>query len=128
MRLSTLATILGLSVAAPCNAQPTSPLIGAWTVDLRPKPDAPAYLKPMTLSVASDGKLTGIFYERTIDEGRAGTTSGRPCFAFRTADNSGPYQTSGCLIGDRIDGQTWSEGRNFVLTWTAVRSSAPTAR
>jgi len=50
-------------------------------------------------------------------------TNGRPCFAFRTSDNSGPYQTSGCLVGERIKGQTWSEGRNFVLAWTAVRTA-----
>lgn len=125
MRLLTLTAIIGLTAAIPAFAQSESPLSGQWVVDLRPEPDAPAYLKPMTLAVAPDGALTGTFYERAIDKGRAGATSGRPCFAFRTADNSGPYQTSGCLIGDRIEGQTWSEGRNFVLTWSAVRSSLP---
>lgn len=36
-------------------------------------------------------------------------------------DGVGPYQTSGCLIGDRILGQTWAEHRKFVLNWIAER-------
>ena len=99
-------------------------LVGSWTVDLRPTPTSPAYLKPMVLAVSGDGAMTGEFYEHAIEDGRAGATNRRPCFAFRTSDVSGPYQTSGCLVGDRIEGQTWSEGRNFVLTWTAVQAAA----
>ncbi|KQS03627.1 hypothetical protein ASG11_04665 [Sphingomonas sp. Leaf357] len=113
-----LAVALG-SIALPALAQQKPDLAGEWTVDLRPTPQAPAYLKPMTLIVATDGTLTGAFYEHPIDLGRAGATNGRPCFAFRTQDASGPYQTSGCLVGDHIEGQTWSEGRHFVLTWRA---------
>lgn len=108
--------------ATPAVAQQPTPLSGEWTVDLRPKADAPAYLKRMTLTVAPDGTLTGSFYDRVIDKGRAIATDGRPCFAFRTGDQSGPYQTSGCLRGKIIDGQTWSEGRGSVLAWTARRA------
>ena len=111
-----------LILAASPAAQTSPPLAGEWTVDLRPKPHAPAYLKPMTLTVAPDGKLTGSFYDHAIESGRAIATNGRPCFAFRTSDASGPYQTSGCLNGEVIEGQTWSEGRSFVLVWTARRS------
>ncbi|KTT69771.1 hypothetical protein [Sphingomonas endophytica] len=116
-----LAVALG-AIALPAFAQQKTDLSGEWTVDLRPTPQAPAYLKPMTLAVAADGALTGAFYEHPIDLGRAGATNGRPCFAFRTQDASGPYQTSGCLVGDHIEGQTWSEGRRFVLTWQATRT------
>ena len=116
-----LAACLLLAATAASAQQPT-PLAGEWTVDLRREPQAPAYLKPMTLTVAPDGRLTGSFYEHAIEAGRAITTDGRPCFAFRTSDASGPYQTSGCLKGEVIEGQTWSEGRSFVLAWTASRS------
>ncbi len=111
------------TTAVPAAAQDKAALAGDWTVDLRPTPQAPAYLKPMTLTIAANGTLTGAFYEHTIDLGRAGATNRRPCFAFRTQDASGPYQTSGCLVGDHIKGQTWSEGRRFVLTWSAVRAA-----
>ncbi len=116
-----LAVALG-TIALPATAQQKTDLAGEWTVDLRPTPQAAAYFKPMTIAVAADGALTGAFYEHPIELGRAGATNGRPCFAFRTQDASGPYQTSGCLVGDHIEGQTWSEGRRFVLTWQATRT------
>jgi hypothetical protein len=109
------------TIAVPTVAQDKAGLSGNWTVDLRPTSQAPAYFKPMTLTIAADGTLTGTFYDHAIDLGHAGATNGRPCFAFRTQDGSGPYQTSGCLVGDQVEGQTWSEGRRFVLTWKAVR-------
>lgn len=108
------------AVVAPASGD----LIGAWTVDLRPTPDAAAYLKPMVIAIDAAGALSGEFYERPIESGHAGATNGQPCFAFRTSDMSGPYQTSGCLSGTTIVGQTWSEGRGFVLTWTAERQAA----
>ena len=77
---------------------------------------------PMTLQIAADGVVTGTFYNGPIDLGRASDTKGRRCFAFTTADRSGPYHTSGCLMKDgTLEGQTWSEGRNFLLPWTATR-------
>jgi hypothetical protein len=96
-------------------------LAGRWIVDLRPSPDAPKYEKPMTLNIAPDRSVRGSFYDSTIDAGRASASNGRTCFAFRTTDGVGPYHTSGCLIGDRILGQTWAEHRKFVLNWTAER-------
>jgi hypothetical protein len=96
-------------------------LAGRWIVDLRPSPDAPKYEKQMMLDVAPDGSVRGSFYDSTIDAGRASASNGRTCFAFRTTDGVGPYHTSGCLIGNRILGQTWAEHRKFVLNWTAER-------
>lgn len=119
--IATVAALALAPLAARAAAVSGAPLEGAWTVDLRPAPNAPAYLKPMALTIASDGKVTGEFYEHPIEDGRAIATNGRPCFAFHTSDPSGPYQTSGCRVGDHIEGQTWSEGRRFLLTWTARR-------
>lgn len=123
MTRSIIAAALVFAASVPAAAQDKAALAGNWTVDLRPSPSAPAYLKPMVIAIGSDGAVTGEFYQHAIEKGRGGATNGRPCFAFRTSDNSGPYQTSGCLVGERIEGQTWSEGRNFVLTWTAVRTA-----
>lgn len=96
-------------------------LAGRWIVDLRPSPDAPKYEKQMVLEIAPDRSVVGSFYDSTIEAGRASASNGRTCFAFRTTDGVGPYHSSGCLVGDRILGQTWAEHRNFVLNWTAVR-------
>jgi hypothetical protein len=123
-----LTLALALFTAAPAIAQTddhgASQLNGDWTLDLRPTNDAPAYIKTMKLDITLQGVVAGDFYDHVIDDGRAFDAKGRACFAFHTSDNTGPYQTSGCRVGDRIEGQSWSEGRRFLLTWTATRSSA----
>lgn len=96
-------------------------LEGRWIVDLRPSPEAPRYQKLMVLNTSPDQSIRGLFYESTIEAGRISTSNGRICFAFRTTDGNGPYQTSGCIVGDRIFGQTWAEHRKFILNWTAER-------
>lgn len=121
-----LTLALSLSSVTPALAQAddhgASRLNGDWTLDLRPTNDAPAYIKSMKLDITPAGVVSGDFYDHAIEDGRAFGAKGRACFAFHTSDNSGPYQTSGCSVGNQIEGQTWSEGRHFLLTWTAVRS------
>ncbi len=122
------AIAFALLATAPALAQTddhgAARLNGDWTIDLRPSSDAPAYIKTMTLDITPQGVVRGEFYDHMIEDGRAFDAKGRTCFAFHTSDNSGPYQTSGCLARDRIEGQSWSEGRHFLLTWTATRSAA----
>ncbi|MFZ1741998.1 MAG: hypothetical protein WAT93_04045 [Pontixanthobacter sp.] len=108
-------------VIAASPSERSAALSGAWTVDLRlGLTDAP-YTQPMDLAVAEDGEVTGSFYNSEILAGRAGTAQDRTCVAFRTTDGSGFYHTSACLVDGKMIGQTWSEGRNFVLPWTAER-------
>jgi hypothetical protein len=109
------------TAAASATPVGVAALAGRWVVDLRAAPDQPRYEKPMVLSVAPDKSVAGSFYDSEIEAGRASASNDRLCFAFRTTDGVGPYHTSGCLVGDRILGQTWSEHRQFVLNWTAVR-------
>ena len=120
--------VLALITTTPAAAQASATtvpsmndLTGEWSVDLRPTPGAPAYLKTMRLLISAEQVVSGSFYDSEITKGRADAKKGRACFAFTTSDGLAPYQTSGCLAGDRIEGQTWSEGRGFLLTWTAVR-------
>jgi len=94
---------------------------GNWTVDLRPSLDDPPYSQPMALHIAADKVITGSFYNSEILAGRAGTAQGRSCVAFRTTDGKGFYHSSACLVDGKMIGQTWSEGRNFVLPWTAEK-------
>jgi hypothetical protein len=130
-RVAACAVLLGMAcmprVEAADATAATSPdpslaaLAGRWIVDLRPSPEDPKYDKPMTLAIAADRTVSGTFYESDIESGRASASNARLCFAFRTTDGVGPYHTSGCLVGDRILGQTWAEHRKFVLNWSAVR-------
>ena len=112
-----------LALAAAFAVQATAPdpsgLQGAWTVDLSTDPAQP-YTRPMHLTLAEDGTVTGDFYQSDIEAGRWKRQNGRLCVAFRTTDGMGPYHTSACLDGDHVTGQTWAEHRNFVFLWTAT--------
>ena len=114
-----LALLLGLAL------QTLSPdgMSGAWSVDLGVDPAQP-YRKPMHLTLSAAGDVTGDFYDSEIQAGRWKVQNGRLCVSFRTTDGAGPYHSAACLVGDRIEGQTWAEHRNFVFIWTADRSPA----
>lgn len=118
-----LALLLAACATAPETAAPA--LDGAWTVDLSVEPGQ-VYTKPMHLTLNADGPnggtVTGDFYESEILAGRWKTDRGRTCVSFRTTDGVGPYHTAACLVGDRVEGQTWAEGRNFLFNWNAVRA------
>ncbi len=118
-----LGAALGQAQAGAASAPPPAlaALAGRWAVDLRPSPDAQRYEKPMVLTIGADRTVGGSFYDSEIQAGRASASNGRVCFAIRTTDGAGHYHTSGCLVGDRILGQTWAEHRQFVLNWSAVR-------
>ena len=102
---------------------PAEGLNGSWSVDLSVKPDEP-YFKPMNLVLEEDGVVKGDFYDSAIIAGRWKMRGDRLCVAFRTTDGAGPYHTAACLVGDRVEGQTWAEHRDFVFLWTASRAKA----
>lgn len=111
---------LGLFAATVALAEPAPTLNGRWVVDLSAEPGVP-YTKPMDLALASDGSVSGSFYDSTIEAGRWKTDRGRTCVSFRTTDGNGPYHSAACLVGDRVSGQTWAEHRSFLFNWDAVR-------
>ena len=121
--MSLLAAALLLLADAPAAAAPPkfADVNGGWTVDLRVSLTDAAYTQPMDLTIADDGTVTGSFYQSEILAGKAGRAQGRTCVAFRTTDGQGLYHTSACLVDGRMVGQTWAEGRSFVLPWTAER-------
>lgn len=119
-RLAIVPLAAGLLAATPAEERAAA-LSGTWTVDLRVELTDDPYSQPMVLTVATDGIVTGTFYNSEILAGRAGNAQGRSCVAFRTTDGQGLYHTSACLVDGKMVGQTWAEGRNFVLPWTATR-------
>jgi len=76
----------------------------------------------MTLDLRPDGTVSGSFYQSEIQAGRWKAQNGRLCVSFRTTDGAGPYHTSACLAGERVEGQTWAEHRGFVFVWNATRA------
>jgi len=120
VRWAVLPLAAALIAASPAEDRAAA-LSGVWTVDLRVDLKDAAYTQPMMLTVATDGVVTGSFYNSEILAGRAGSAQDRTCIAFRTTDGEGLYHTSACLADGKMIGQTWAEGRNFVLPWTATR-------
>lgn len=117
-------TLLPLLIAALIQGGDPAPdtMNGSWAVDLSATPEQP-YLKPMNLTLAADGSVSGDFYDSTIEAGRWKAQNGRLCVSFRTSDGAGPYHTAACLRGEAVEGQTWAEHRTFVFVWTATRSA-----
>lgn len=115
--IMTIAPLL-FALTLQSSAPPPDSMTGAWVVDLSAAPDQP-YFKPMQLVLTPDGVVTGDFYDSEIEAGRWKAQNGRLCVSFRTTDGVGPYHTAACLNGDRVEGQTWAEHRNFVFVWNA---------
>src|SRR5690606_29628131 len=70
-----LAVMLAIT-ASPVAAQATvdtslaARLVGSWTVDLRPTPDAPAYDKEFVIETVTGRDFTGRFYDTPIENGK----------------------------------------------------------
>ena len=109
----------GTLVVAPEPA--VEAMAGDWQVDLRLELTGTPYTQPMQILIAPEGTVSGSFYGSPIEAGRVGKAQGRDCLSFRTSDQSGAYHSAACLVDGRLVGQTWSEGRDFVLPWTAER-------
>jgi len=120
LRMIAIVGLLGGCTMVP-EPPPAAGMDGRWVVDLSTNPAEP-YTKVMELRLARDGVATGSFYDSEILAGRWKTDRGRTCVSFRTTDGVGPYHTSACLRGDRVEGQTWAEGRNFLFNWNASKS------
>ena len=120
--LAVVAAAIPATVSAQSAGGAAPSLAGEWTVDLSAKPDE-LYTKPMRLVLNPDGTVSGSFYESEIGSGRWKTDRGRTCASFRTSDGVGPYHSSACLVGDRVEGQTWAEQRNFLFNWNATRNT-----
>ena len=96
-------------------------LVGTWTVDLRPTPDAEPYYQDFVVESVEGSAFTGTFYGTSVSEARVNTDWGKLRIAFVTADGSGAYHHSAVLVGDRLEGMSNSTGRDFLAYWSAVK-------
>lgn len=124
LTLATAALVLLVSVSTAAEeAKPeAAKLLGTWSVDLRPTPDADPYFQPMTISSIDVGEIQATFYGAATENGAVNTDWDAVRFAFTTEDGSGVYHTTGVLREDgTIEGTTHSLGRGFLSYWTATR-------
>lgn len=117
----------GLGEAAMAQEAASTPdpqvLLGTWDVALYFSASAPPSATVMEISaVNEDGTLAGTFYQSEFEQGRYRLTSDSVVFTVITSDSTGPYATSGRVQADgRIEGQTLSTGRDFLMAWTAQK-------
>ena len=128
--LTLLPMLSALHAKADAVFEPTgsSPLVGVWTVDLRPTPKSAPYLRKLVITAVRGTQIEGHFYDGSpLQAGRINLTAGpQLVFAFFTDPGEGVYQSSGRQVGpDRLEGITLSTTRGFVLPWVAVRDAAP---
>ena len=79
----------------------------------------------MELAVDADGKLTGSFYGSAFLEAEYAVRGNTLAFGLVTTDAEAPYSHSGRLVNGRIEGQTLSQGRDFLMIWEAIRRTDP---
>lgn len=114
------AVTLSACVVPPMALEP-SVLVGTWRVDLRPRPDAPAYYQELVVRSVSGKSFEGSFYGAPVSQARINADWGAVRIAFVTADGSGPYNHSAVLTGGKLEGLTNSTGRDFLSYWSAVK-------
>lgn len=102
-----------------------SDLNGTWDVTLFWSPSEPPSSTVMVLNVADDGKLTGSFYGSDFLEAEYSLRGDTLAFGSVTTDGEAPYSHSGRLVDGKIEGQTLSQGRDFLMIWVAARRAQP---
>ena len=112
---------LGLAAAPAVSSDPQD-LVGTWTVDLRPTPDAPAYLQPFVVSAVDEDVISGTFYGSTIQNTQINTDWDGVHFAFETSDGGSRYITVGRLMDGVLEGRTYSPDRGLLQPWRAIRA------
>ena len=97
-------------------------LIGNWTIDLRPSPDAEGYFQPMEIKSISDNTFEGTFYGSSVTDGYINTSWDRIYFAFSTSDGTHDYYHSGYMENGRLYGISYCPGRAFTAPWNGVKT------
>lgn len=111
---------LAAPVTPPAALQP-SDLNGTWDVSLLYSKTEPPSATVMVLKVEEDGALTGSFYDSEFLEANYSVRGDVLAFGTVTTDGTAPYAHSGRLVDGKIEGQTLSFGRDFLMIWVATR-------
>lgn len=94
---------------------------GTWLLDLRPDPNSEPYLKDFIVNPTTGKGFDGEFYGTKFTGGYFNTDWENIYFAFTTGDKDNVYYHSGYIIGDKIFGISYSEGRKFTSHWTGTK-------
>lgn len=81
----------------------------------------------MVLAAAPPNKVTGSFYQSDFLEGEYSLRGDTLAFGSVTTDGDALYSHSGRLVDGKIEGQTLSHGRDFLMIWVATRRAEEVA-
>ncbi|MES2034779.1 MAG: hypothetical protein V4466_11425, partial [Pseudomonadota bacterium] len=120
-----LLSLVGVAPAISREPPSAAPLVGSWRVDLTSEPGAEPYYAEMIINSVEGDRITGLFYDSPMEQGRITRDWGTIRFAFVTHDkDGGAYNTSGEFVDGRlIRGVTHALGRDFLSIWTADRKA-----
>lgn len=94
---------------------------GTWLLDLRPDPNSEPYLKDFIVQPTKGKEFSGEFYGTKFTGGYFNTDWENLYFAFTTGDKDNIYYHSGYIIGNKIYGISYCEGRKFTSHWTGTK-------
>jgi hypothetical protein len=99
----------------------TDPLVGEWTIDLRPTPDAEGYYQMFVVTTVDGNTFSGSFYGSPVENGLINRNWDKLYFAFTTSDASNDYYHSGYLEDGSLHGISYCPNRAFTAPWTGVK-------
>jgi CubicO group peptidase (beta-lactamase class C family) len=94
---------------------------GTWQIDLRPDPNSEPYVKDFIIEPTKGKEFKGEFYGTKFKGGFFNTDWTNIYFAFKTGDKDNTYYHSGYIVGDKIYGISYCEGRKFTSHWTGTK-------
>lgn len=98
-----------------------NPIIGNWTIDLRPTPESDAYFQSFVVEAIEGKSIVGTFYGSEISQGLINMNWPKIYFAFSTSDQSNEYYHSGYLENGQLFGISYCPGRDFTAPWTGTK-------
>ena len=119
--LVTLSITMIKAQEADTAMSPADPLVGEWTIDLRPTPDAEAYFQKFMVIAVDGNTFTGTFYGSPIENGLINRNWDKLYFAFTTSDASNDYYHSGYMENGTLEGITYCPNRTFTAPWTGIK-------
>ncbi|WP_297764948.1 hypothetical protein [uncultured Muriicola sp.] len=118
--ISMCITIISAQEADMATSSP-NPLIGEWTIDLRPTPESEGYYQKFVVTAIEGNTFTGTFYGSPIENGLINQNWDKLYVAFTTSDASNDYYHSGYLENGSLKGISYCPNRAFTAPWTGVK-------
>lgn len=102
----------------------TAQIFGTWDVALLSDISKPANMTKMVLAGDGSYEISGSFYNSEFESAEMTAIPGYFIISSATSDGTGEYIHTARYncSDDSFEGQTWSRGREFLMSWTGERA------